>query len=229
MAAFLYHVPGSTSMNAQAVREADLDHLVDAKDSRKSILNADASPDNAEGLLVHDTEADAPDPGSDEVQWVPHPDLDCYVGMDPENPPGPDELERAETHARWNTVLGDGNRWAIPTVLDADDRCPLPKERWIDPETGEIRRRPLEKYDDLRTMADRVLEAFREGHSLDADEEVRIFARALRVNYRIGMAGVCLLNLATDSALFNAFSLLVDAPNREDLVQDDAPDSDQEG
>lgn len=214
MGTFQYYIPGAKEQQAKsAARQCGLEDVLALDDEEISTMVSDCSggPDGGRGVIMRMREAVSYHP--DEQEWVEHPTEDYWLGYDPENPPGPEDLVRRTTVALYEIPLGDGRKWKVPTAAGREDgACPLPKERGIDLETGKIERRPLQKYDQLRLYADEIREAtLRDSQAtVDAEREFEICMEALRANYRIGPLEASVLGLFSDDAVRLIFWTLID-------------------
>lgn len=134
-----------------------------------------------------------------------------WLGYVTASPPGPGELEREEAVVSWGVILGDKNRWFVPSqkVLPA---------YWNIDDDGEMIQQLRPAYTALSKEAG-VLFDFYMAKGLDATfemilekkAEMRDLAiRALALNYRVTKWEVAVLGLLDDSGVASIVLALFD-------------------
>lgn len=213
MAQFQYYIPEGRENTARDLApEAGLDHVLSLGRERGDLFTLDCGdgPDGGRGVILRPETGCRYDP--DHQRWERHPTEGHWIGYDPADLPGPEDLEREEWVAEYAVELGDGHRWKIPTAAGREPQdCPLPKDRRIDMETGKIVSRPEPRFDQLRLYAAEIREAaLREGQmQIDAEKEFRVCMEAIRTNYWIGGVEASVLGLFSDVAVQGIFWRLI--------------------
>lgn len=214
MASFLYFIPGGTEQSAaEDVERVGLGYALAMDSDSEDVFRAHvpSGPGDEAGIVLRQGQGASYRP--DRQVWQMYETLGYAVGYDPEDRPTPEDLERPKTVGFYALTLGDGREWLLPTAAgEEEDYCPLPKKREIDPETGEIQRRPMERFDQLRLYADEIREAVKLSNedAVDVDRETEIVLEALGTNYRVGICEASLLELLTDDAVRLIIWALID-------------------
>jgi hypothetical protein len=153
---------------------------------------------------------------------------DCWVGIDTEYPPSPQELAIGAPRG-YALELGDGQNWKIPIVRSVrEERSQLPYD-FVYGEHGQLETRRAES---------RLWELSAEGwnHWFDREQHPTISAEillelcleTLALNYRVGKVEQNLLRLVNSSNWSRILELLLDVPLLEEYSQkktDSTPDS----
>jgi hypothetical protein len=136
-----------------------------------------------------------------------------WVGVDKDNPPGPDDLVRPDIHLGNSALLSDGNQWMIPLVEF------LPHRHGVNHSNGEHVRRIHRDYKSYATEIDRLAEEIlpqvngieklvESGTDVDplrvevTISEAWLFCvQALSMNYRLSEAVIDVLDLVGDGEM----------------------------
>ena len=229
MGHFVYFVPGGREgrWDCEAAVKAGLGH---AFAPRKPIFACGAvGPDGVRGVAL----AQNPDnPGAFAAglasrTWLPIAGTAARVGLDPANPPGPDDLVRDDVLGGEFVVLGDGREWLCPTAVLWDTTAEpitwsstLARRLALDAEGKVIFAGVVESQQAVWAAAQRIWDA-RIGAKVDGDavklaemsyrDLVDVAVVALGHNYRIGKTeAVGLLGLLDEINLIEVIDALLD-------------------
>lgn len=197
MAGLLYYVPDRRAIGIDVVKELGLGYAMDRGGPQHAGMQP--GPDTGSGVVFSFADPDGKSPSlhaAGGATWEQVPGSPVWIGFDPEDPPRPDDLARAEQRDGHAVRLGDGNDWLVPVARAVDGTSPLPRRLRWDGETwapGDV----LQQYTDLFGEACRIWDTVIAG---DADSrtlsvECGIAVMALAINYRLGPAEVSLLGL----------------------------------
>jgi hypothetical protein len=130
-----------------------------------------------------------------EQKWTPIGDGSlCWIGIDTDSPPTPDDLRRRKEHGSYRLELGDGNTYAIPVVRRPHGGTELPTDMYLDA-TGALCEPIKPAYEVYWESAAEVCEWYfgdfdssgrkvREFHSARA---LQLAVDVLSLNYRYSM------------------------------------------
>lgn len=141
----------------------------------------------------------------------------CWVGLDVEGVPGPEDLRRDRLFDGREVTLGDGRVWVLPRLMYCTGDCGLPQAAVL--EGDELRMRPMRRYEALARDGRRVWEyvlgmvRYQVGKSdrpevLTGREALEVVSRALGLNYHVGVKEVGALELVTMGQGGNVFEVL---------------------
>lgn len=167
----------------------------------------------------------------DRQTWRPMVELghpagtpDLWVGMDPSQPPTPEELQRSEAvDGYWTELEGprEKSRWLVPAGRVFPSGSKLPSALAIGP-GGKVVSRILPRFAAASRLADQLWDQVRKAHGLLAEAETiadltpeREFLAAadiLGINYRVGVAELGLIGALTTANLTRVLYLFVDMP-----------------
>lgn len=242
MAGFAYFIPSLTDKAAAqvAIERHGLGHaFTRGADRARCVFGWNpvaAGPDGAPGaILAAGVEVDggvAADPlyRPDTQVWQRAPGGTWWLGMDPARPPVPADLERADGIPGHDVVLGDGQTWRVPVLINWDGKSAVPERLGLD-EEGEWTSEPLDRYRDVLSFARRIWSLIaRHNDLVDGDDVVPELTdteakdravQMLAVNYRIARVEVARLGLFITSETGTLEKLLeacVDIPMADRIV-----------
>lgn len=160
-------------------------------------------------------------PGLEWREWgmvgTRHGPVRCWVGLDVEDVPRPEDLRRRQLFDGQEVVLGDGRVWVLPRLMYCTGDSSLPMAAVMEGE--ELRMRPMRRYEALARDGRRVWEyvlgtvRFQAGQCgrpevLTGREALELVSRALALNYHVGVREVGALELVTMGRGGNVFEVL---------------------
>jgi len=215
MAAPLYYTPGRSTMTPAVAREIGLGYAVEAGTPCAAMQ---PGPDGGRGV-VFGTSPDARIQTAETLEWEQIPGAEVWLGIDPEDPPGPEDLARAQQlEVGYWITLGDGNRWFVPTARSIDGSTPLPRAvAWNGPEEGWALGDVVGPHRILHEAACRAWDSLKGvaeegGGVVTLADELEIAAPALAANYRVGPAEISRLGLFTTHVPVAITCALIDWP-----------------
>ena len=240
MSQFLYYLPGLQAGHEHAIAEAGLLYALTKTDQFDLSWRGCKGPDGGSGQLVTcgPTGTQTDDPGTfgyfpDRQVWESCERGRFWLGFDSADPPGPGDLVKPRIIGGYRVKLDDDREWVMPLVRRADLSTELPQAMVLDPESGEVKYRPLPDYAAITVDAERVwqqlrhedAEYVREQETLpnevftpqpgpldDLADWFRIATRALALNYRVGPWEVSALKLISTSTVREAVGAIIDLP-----------------
>jgi hypothetical protein len=128
------YIPGADSFAEDTFHEAGVKDL--CRDGYPDCERIRNGPDDGPGIVAQwrtgKPQIDAPDGAPEGWTWAAcPPDGKYWVGINPEAPPNPLDLERKQQIPSVPVVLADGRSWLIPTARG------IPHRIGIDYETGQ--------------------------------------------------------------------------------------------
>jgi hypothetical protein len=125
-----------------------------------------------------------------EQTWHPVGDgSKCWIGIDNDSPPKPDEMRRKRVHDGYTLELADGARWTIPVIRRPDGSTGLPTDMVFDAAgkySEPIKPAYLSYWEASAKVCDWVF-AESSNDSIDNPEALKLAIEALNLNYRYGM------------------------------------------
>lgn len=139
---------------------------------------------------------------------------EVWIGLDNASPPRPEELARRRLIPGFEATLGDGQRWAIPTLRRHDGSTELARDMFFD--ASGVLQQPLKErcrrdFDDFAVVAEWFFES--EGFaaaSFDPGAALTFAVRALSINYRYGQAEQAILRLVDSDNYLTVLGAVVD-------------------
>ncbi|MGD8237840.1 MAG: hypothetical protein PVH68_04770 [Armatimonadota bacterium] len=226
MAHFVYFLPERTSITAEDLETLGIDdRFADLQQVQQTCTMR--GPGDRRGALFRGHVDAGAGPAlayeADAQTWRDAPDGEYAVGYWTDDPPGPDDLFRAEPVDGHRVRLADGHQWLVPVARAFPGGTRLPERLMLGPDGG-IVRRMLPEYVGLGRRAEKVWQVVsaqaQESDAdvtLDVEEGWSIAAEALAINYRLGAPEVSMLGLLTTTNLAPVLQALVDWPTVEAL------------
>lgn len=218
MSGLLYFLPNASGASEARLRGLGLGHLAEVGDLESRGVTG-TGPGGQSGLLVA--------PGSPKgsraqgahwarFKWEQSPLSEAWVGWDPESPPAPEDLERAETFDGHAVKLADGREWLVPVARAVNGATPLPrslkltKDGWA---PGDVQPRYRDLFGRACELWDALTEQSKEGGGKVTMGEARqLVVDALSINYLLSAAEVSILGLLDTRCEGEAVLALVDWP-----------------
>ncbi len=213
---FYYYIENARSLAGQIEKH----RLGYALDVEQRSTRESAGP-KGKGLLISvvDDPATMIEFNAEKQKWIPATASGCkegaWVGMEIENPPGPEDLARPEMVEGFHVQLANEQEWIVPVAKQ------FPKSITFAPD-GAMIETPMERYKELCQQSDRIWVALRTQLGLldDSEEPVTISLaesadlamRILAVNYRIGKAEATLLGLLDTDCIAEILRWFADWP-----------------
>jgi len=162
----------------------------------------------------------------DQQKWIPveskvgdETKVTHWIGWEPGNPPGPQDLIRDEPIGGWPLTLGE-REWTIPCVSVPSGYCGLPRTYKMTAEGVKLRIAPRYQY-----VVDRM-EEWREFFNGDKsfptlDKTIEFAVDLLQVNYRVGLwecSSEC-LDLIDSSECFEIIGAGLGLPQIRDEIE----------
>ena len=218
MSGFLYFLPQCSRLAIQSreAAAAGLGHAVSGEgiDCRST----SAGPGGAAGLLlsfggVVDLRFEP-----ERQSWRRSPGADWWAGLwNDVPPPGPADLKRPRQYEGETVTMRDGRDWVVPRCYAALPGRPSSLPKMLDlSEQGTWIGRVAPEYEKLSADAYRVWESFlgcdaESDQGLTGEDEVRIAAAALAVNYRLSPLEIAMLGLWSTDEVARVLRSMIDA------------------
>ena len=222
MGHFTYYWPGKAIVTNDDLVAENCSYMFDgpAEPHRVEVLSG---PDGNSGcaFTAPNYDGDSPPPKVDGLDWAPIPGKPLWLGVDPEDLPGPADLVRPWQFDGYDVRLGDGRLWRLPVARAVDGSTTLPRKLAWDGSSwqpGDV----LPLYRELFAAAAAVwdtLLAAGEGKAarVTLSDECDLVTRALACNYRVGPAEVSALGLLTSEVEIEAVRAVIDWPGFTEL------------
>jgi len=157
---------------------------------------------------------------------------DFWLGFDPEDPPGPEDLARPRQVAGHLVTMRGGGQWMIPVARSFPIGTALPQIIVLD-ESGKVTTETVPEYVDVSRKAERIWSALSQAladcaerraageedaqalWSISLQERFEIAVEALSVNYRVEADEVSLLKIMEDAHQDQILHALIDWPTVE--------------
>ena len=231
MAGFLYCLPGVKD-TSNAVKSAMADHGAVFKDASLEIVGVGGSggPDGGSGVIAVVAPESANGKGKaaaagyypGKQTWIDAGKF--WLGIEKDNPPRLDDLQRSEIVQGYLFLLGDGHEWHVPLVRSGDDLGNIPERLMLGP-GGTMIREPVERYLELCGAMAGAWSGFKlssgwldeeEANGIDPvgkEEVLPLAVQGLGCNYRVGREEVLFLGLLTTTSARDVVLLMFDYPN----------------
>lgn len=158
---------------------------------------------------------------ANEQRWMPVGDgTQCWIGIDTDEPPKPEDLRRRKEHSGYTLELGDGNRYSVPVIRRPDGSTGLPTDLYFDA-VGKLCEPIKPAYERYWEASKEVSEWFfgdTQPEVIDTAKAFRLAVDALGINYRFGMQEQNALRLIDKENFITLLMLTIDWP----AVRDDA-------
>jgi len=221
MAPFLYWLPQGLTPATFAEERSE---VFDKPPAQRTCV---AGPDGQPGqVCAVDLPAKLHRYDADSQHWRQPEGRSWWLGIVRADPPGPEDLVRANTLPGHSVTLGDGKAWTVPIVyacgLFEDDMPPvvLPKTLRLTPSGLSGTVQPAYSY--LQEQTAKFWQWVNaEDRSIGAvsDEEMfRLAVEALRWNYRLGVEEVNALGLIDTRSLTDIGLALIDNPTWQRVI-----------
>lgn len=219
LARLVYFQEGAGAMSAERAEALGLGYALPTVAHR-----AIKGPGGASGVAFC-TSASRPGPMP---RWEPYPGKPgLWIGWDPEAPPGPAELARADQHAGHPVRLADGSSWVVPVARHPSGASPFPRAMKWSEGGWHVGAEPADKlhlrlWEAACDFWDRLVTAAgpEEEAEVTLDEQADLAAAALSVNYRVSPFELGALGLVTTSTVADVCLALVDFPSLRKLVEE---------
>jgi hypothetical protein len=222
MADLLYFLAGKPSISRADLAAAGAPHAMPDRKAGLHQAQMQAGPSGGPGAVGTVENGDLQ--AADRHQWLQFPNSTLWVGVNPEDPPDPEELARAHQMSGHLVELADGQEWLVPVARMLDGATPLPRR--LACENGKwIGRAVLPKYADLFSAACRFWDALiaADGSLYTYDDEVNLAAQALAINYRLSPIEISLLGLFSTASEAEVCKAVIDWPAFEAIKKKLAP------
>jgi hypothetical protein len=123
-----------------------------------------------------------------EQVWTPVGDGSlCWIGIDPSEPPKPEELARRKQYVSYAVMCGDANQWSVPIIRRPDGSTDLPTDMVWDA-TGKFVEPIKPAYESFWQESKEFADWFYGDNSqpFPAERGLMLAIRALSINYRFG-------------------------------------------
>lgn len=157
----------------------------------------------------------------DEQDWTPVGDGSLlWIGINPADPPKPEEMARRRQYGGYSLPLGDGNRWQVPIIRRRDGSSELPRAMGWDAagRYAEPLKPAFQSYwDETGPVADwyfgGMVEPFGNQRALE------LALRALSLNYRYGRNEHAVLNVIDTETFLTVLAATIDAFRVDDVLE----------
>jgi hypothetical protein len=150
-----------------------------------------------------------------EQKWTPIGDGSlCWIGIDTDSPPTPDDLRRRKEHAGYPIELGDGKEYMIPVIRRPDGSTGLPTDMYLDA-AGNLCEPIKSAYEAYWEASAEVCKWFMGRMSLadlDHIKALKLAVEALGINYRYSMQEQNVLRLIDKENYLSVLSFSIDLP-----------------
>ena len=230
--ALIYYVPSvdlegrnRPGINVSILRGLGLDKLI-----RKPRWVSGPGPDKRHGHIV--VEDGAPFTGFTEAQeWQEGPDY--WVGMNPEERPGPVDLMRELMTGGHAVTMADKNEWQVPCLCVWPGHVMPSARTYRLNANGSVRTELLEEYIDLGKRVEKVWEQYAERvgaitvedgdelvrFDIDIEDDFPLVSDALAINYHVDRWGISLLGLFSAMTIQRSIQALLDMPGLLDIAK----------
>lgn len=158
---------------------------------------------------------------ANEQRWQPVGDGSlCWIGIDTDDPPGPESLRRRKEHAGYRLELGDGNSYMIPIIRRPNGSTGLPTDLYLDA-AGKLCEPIKPAYERYWEASAEVCSWFFSDNppdTIDTAKALRLAVDAVSLNYRFTMQEQNALRLIDKENFMTVLLLSIDWP----AVRDDA-------
>lgn len=219
MSRFIYCIPNPQDgqvFTPDIIQGAGLQYAVHSQ-WESAITRNNGGPANCNGVWV----AAFPPPGSgqqppfykpDGQEWKRGPDGKFFVAFDDDGRPGPDDVCRPNIISGHEVKLRDGNLWTIPIARSVVRGATLPRGIILSDDGRTWRFSDLPEYLAICRDAETIFDMLVKGGTvkLDINEAMRICAAALAINYRVGPVEVSMLQLFSESEMWDVMQAICD-------------------
>jgi hypothetical protein len=233
MAGFVYYLPGaSLPLGSEDIANAGLAYAFAGEKAPLKITTTAGPEGQGPGIVLAAHDYVAAKAGYKDGQtWRRVPKTDAWVGMYPDDRPGPDDLAAKQQVPGHYITLGDGNDWLIPVaraVAPQDGRlvgyCALPHTIDCDDDGNWTAETVVVKYAPLWNIAERFLDSVL--NSQEDGEDIFNFQGmtdaaliALATNYRLGRAEVGLLGIFDVYNTLQLLGAVIDSPTSTEWIK----------
>jgi len=148
----------------------------------------------------------------DDQEWTPIGDgTELWIGIDPKDPPQPEDLQRKRTYAGYHCPLKDDRTWIVPVIRRPDDSTLLPTDMLLD-DDGTVRKPIVAAYEQIWQDTEEACRWVFDGEEADEGTALALAIRILGVNYRFGRHEHNTLKVIDSASLFSLMASAVDAP-----------------
>lgn len=156
-----------------------------------------------------------------EQTWTPVGDGSLvWFGIDPSEPPTPEDMRRRKQHNGYRLTLGDGAEWTIPVIRRPDGSTELPTDMHWDA-AGRFCEPIKPAYEAYWRESAEVAEWFFGNTDLTRLPPVHcveLGIRALSINYRFGVNEQNALRVIDRENYLTLLALTVDMPRAEEIL-----------
>lgn len=224
MGQIIYYMPGIITTSKEKVQEAGLGYALGREGPSYSTMAP--GPDGGRGVVfVLKGSLHVPE----DTKWEKYPGReDLWMGYDPANRPGPEDLAREKQFAGHLVELSDGKSYLVPVARAVDGSTPLPRKltregkNWIVGDVEEIYREYFAQacrvWDQVYAVADKD-DKQGEETAITIEDGSDVAAMALGLNYRLGPEEMSLLGLFNTENMANVLKAVVDWPGFEEMIK----------
>jgi hypothetical protein len=152
-----------------------------------------------------------------EQVWTPVGDGSlCWIGIDPSEPPKPEELARRKQYASYDVTCGDGNQWSVPIIRRPDGSTDLPTDmvwdatgKYVEP----IKAAYLGYWQESAEFANWCYSDEADNGPFPPEQGLLLAIRALSINYRFGREEQNVLRVIDRNCYLTVLAATVDLPN----------------
>lgn len=156
----------------------------------------------------------------DEQSWSPVADGSLvWIGVDPSEPPKPEEMARRRQYRGYSLECGDGQRWQVPIIRRPDGSTELPRDMVYD-SAGRYSE-PLKAayaayWDEIGEFAEWYYGGM-DPEGFSRERGLQLATRALSLNYRFGPHEQNALRIIDADCYLTILAAAVDAPTWTDI------------